>query len=1150
MNRIIVGVMISLGILFMLPAALSYPYNDTLANDYGGLVLTSSKEFYGWDAYGNYQVHVELENKTGRNFTDIAFEVFYARNYSDYFTLIGIEKEVQLIESVVIGSSSIDCKDVVEIPQDKNGFIDYFCSESQTYCESSERCTYKEPIMGNRTVSRWTPFFRLSVLSRDITEIFKQDYVDGFQGGFIANNSKERFRLTISPSQKFLKEEYPIEFSVIAYSISNPSFKTILDPESGAFHQIEDFEDNWSNWVVEGASDGLTAIQESSIVNEGSSSIEFGIDVDSSGANEAGWAADGTIGSFDVSDTFGTSSGAPLAGTITLSCYTTSKDNISLMNIHIGSSTINVARYSVLIQCGLNDWNAMILPATSYYNIANTPDWTDLSYVRFETQYDGGANDFTIYLDDFYVGEKIVNLSPDVNLADFNTAGINFKGGSATTIFWSVSDGDSDSLLMDINFSKIREDGSGTSIVEDLNSDTACTQPVGADKKFCSFDWTNISSEDDNFFLNILVTDSTGETDFNSSDFNFQIDSTAPIFGDINKTFDVNSSTHILNEILYTVQDSASDVNFNGSPDIQLWVQVSHEDRDQNVWKSVRDQNFSGFQLADFEFSQIAKNGTIYDINLGNIEDSEYYFTHGNTDKNNFRDVDKSTINICASTIATISFVNTHVDNNVIYEFEFDANFDSPNPVGSLDIFDCNSTYVSGDPTLSDSCLQVGAITAATQTRPDGDYFITFRTDDDTIINGHQTTPDRNFVFVADTPCVKPWQLEFVPSPDTETFWQSTDDGVTWNLQTGTVESELHWFPEDQNSFFHFKIATIDGVGNDTNSILQSDLIDILNLPPSIAIQNPDLNESLMGTMDFSGFCADPNIEDDLNIALSINNHPANDLNTVLIETLKCVDLNFTFTFDTTTLPDGTYFLDVNIIDPSGESASDNHLFFIAQNVAPSIAVNFPSTGNMFNQNDISTIDINFTITDPDSSSFIVDVNFSTTNSQGTGTEIINDQNTDTSGSITCTGAAATGLECIVSLNIDSIADGNYFILVDAIDSEDSTFQAGDDFNIFTPARPTGDDCDIQFESDFLLGQYLMFTVSGFDADGSSLNFVNYDLWNGNEQLIDDANATAKGDFFEKVFDKKFNNDTFTLSIDAGGCILTKLCNNLKGRCE
>ena len=116
-----------------------------------------------------------------------------------------------------------------------------------------------------------------------------------------------------------------------------------------------------------------------------------------------------------------------------------------------------------------------------------------------------------------------------------------------------------------------------------------------------------------------------------------------------------------------------------------------------------------------------------------------------------------------------------------------------------------------------------------------------------------------------------------------------------------------------------------------------------------------------------------------------------------------------------------------------------------------------PNGGESFDNASIQNVDINFTIQDSDSNSFIVDLNFSTQSIQGTGIVIIDDINTD-SATISCESSNfSSPVTCTFIWNIDAVADNNnYFILLDVNDSINFAFDNSDaSFEIFTtPAVP------------------------------------------------------------------------------------------------
>lgn len=133
--------------------------------------------------------------------------------------------------------------------------------------------------------------------------------------------------------------------------------------------------------------------------------------------------------------------------------------------------------------------------------------------------------------------------------------------------------------------------------------------------------------------------------------------------------------------------------------------------------------------------------------------------------------------------------------------------------------------------------------------------------------------------------------------------------------------------------------------------------------------------------------------------------------------------------------------------------AEDNNFvtFAAQQNIVPVVNILHPNGGESFDNTLIQNVDINFTIQDSDSNSFLVDINFSTQSTQGTGTVILQDINTD-SATISCGSSDFSNpVTCTFVWDIDAVADNNLFILIDINDSINMTFDASDaSFEIFT----------------------------------------------------------------------------------------------------
>ncbi|MBI4044596.1 MAG: hypothetical protein HY392_02725 [Candidatus Diapherotrites archaeon] len=130
------------------------------------------------------------------------------------------------------------------------------------------------------------------------------------------------------------------------------------------------------------------------------------------------------------------------------------------------------------------------------------------------------------------------------------------------TIDFNVMDTDSNGLLVDLNYSSTKTEGTGTVIVNDLNISKLNT--TGAfnclDTNFqnstqCSIDWNVIGVGDGNYYLNISVSDGVS-TDYNSSDLNVLVDNNGPSL-----TISSPSEGATITTSTVTLEYSATDTN-------------------------------------------------------------------------------------------------------------------------------------------------------------------------------------------------------------------------------------------------------------------------------------------------------------------------------------------------------------------------------------------------------------------------------------------------------------------------------------------------------------------------------------------------------------------------------------------------------------
>lgn len=109
-----------------------------------------------------------------------------------------------------------------------------------------------------------------------------------------------------------------------------------------------------------------------------------------------------------------------------------------------------------------------------------------------------------------------------------------------------------------------------------------------------------------------------------------------------------------------------------------------------------------------------------------------------------------------------------------------------------------------------------------------------------------------------------------------------------------------------------------------------------------------------------------------------------------------------------------------------------------------------PNGGEQLNRVGTNPYTIDFNITGADRNTVLIDINFSTSASQATGTVIVNDLNSSNA-TITCVGNDfnLAGKTCTYSWSITHVPNGNYFILVDVNKNGEFSFDASNaSFNV------------------------------------------------------------------------------------------------------
>ena len=341
--------------------------------------------------------------------------------------------------------------------------------------------------------------------------------------------------------------------------------------------------------------------------------------------------------------------------------------------------------------------------------------------------------------------------------------------------------------------------------------------------------------------------------------------------------------------------------------------------------------------------------------------------------------------------------------------------------------------------------------------------------------------------------------------------------------------------------------------------VLQAQEID--NELPAVTIDHPNGGESFDKTtisivdINFTVQDIDSNsLLVDLNFSTSAVQSTGtviiNDVNTDSA-TITCEDSDFsnpticTFAWDISGVPDNNFFILVEITDGVSTDFDASNATFEITTAPPIVNIVHPNGGESFDTTTINFVDINFTIQNGTSNSFLVDINFSTSASEGTGTVIIQDVNTD-SATITCEdNDFSDPTLCTFSWNISSVPDGDFFIIMTVMNGGlSSSFEAGDaTFEIFTNPQVSGTgECAIDLEISLYLGQYLQINYSGFDDTGTFIDSGSFSVFRDKVLLIEDEPLIlVNRDFLSFISPKKINDDPYTIVVRSGNCVTTEI---------
>ena len=319
------------------------------------------------------------------------------------------------------------------------------------------------------------------------------------------------------------------------------------------------------------------------------------------------------------------------------------------------------------------------------------------------------------------------------------------------------------------------------------------------------------------------------------------------------------------------------------------------------------------------------------------------------------------------------------------------------------------------------------------------------------------------------------------------------DGGTSTYFTDGNRNWDLNRF--DSNRYFQYRVlmdtndTNISKLGVSTLRLLDVNITYIsYNTAPDGNITRIDNNPDTQALPNFSynsdgNLTIDFNVSDDSNnmlIDLNFSTSSTQGTGTVIIDDvnfsrlpLKCDDLNFknstkcSWDWNISGVSDGTYYILMSTSDGSLTDFNASENSFLVDNSAPDVNVTRidgnPDTQTLpnFSYNSDGNLTIDFNVTEDDTNSLLVDLNYSTSNSQGTGTVIIADLNLNNQPTKCDDLNFKNSTKCSWDWNIHSslVNDGTYYILVSASNGSLKGFDASNntlriDNSATTPARP------------------------------------------------------------------------------------------------
>lgn len=330
-----------------------------------------------------------------------------------------------------------------------------------------------------------------------------------------------------------------------------------------------------------------------------------------------------------------------------------------------------------------------------------------------------------------------------------------------------------------------------------------------------------------NYTIDGITADTSGNENKTSLTIIGTIDSTAPSVNFISQipndidTFNIFNTNLTIN---YTISD-ASGINISS---VKFHFKTNSSTSDYYIFTNGSVTNSSNFLILKTGFSNISDNWTF------NILDNEVYPATYNFEEVIMEEIPhlNYNLNINSYYVKIRLFNMTNYKNYSI--FEIYATNQTYN-TGSLRIYYCNYSYTSGNPIVSNNCIDFynlpsTAIFNHTHTAYSKHHTIPFPISSSGKI-GNIYVSNTSYFLVRGT-ALGGWNITYITNisrPDT--IQTTTNSGNTWSNFAGTIDAHIHQY--DGSETFWYYVCASDIYENKNCSNTRYDLINFSGLKPS-----------------------------------------------------------------------------------------------------------------------------------------------------------------------------------------------------------------------------------------------------------------------------------------------------------------------------